>query len=40
MVHIVVPPGKKLIFRKWRDCPKTGKRYYAKTAFPIIVDDI
>lgn len=34
-----VPPGKKLIFRKWKTCEKTGKRIYAKTVFPILVDD-
>jgi hypothetical protein len=36
MVHI--PPGKKLIFRKWKYCKFTGRRIYAKTAFPMIVD--
>jgi hypothetical protein len=38
MTHTVIPPGKKLIFRKWRLCPMTGQRIYAKTAFPMIVD--
>jgi hypothetical protein len=33
-----VPAGKKLIFRKWRICKITGRRIYAKTAFPMIVD--
>lgn len=32
-----VPPGKKLIFRKSKKCPKTGKTIYAKTVFPIVV---
>lgn len=40
--RIVVPPGKKLIFRVWRTCPKTGRRLYAPAyglrAWPILVD--
>lgn len=39
-MSIEVPPGKKLIFRKWRTCPVTGKRIYAKTVFPMLVDDV
>lgn len=41
-VHEPLPPGKKMIFRPWRECPKTGKRIYAsaygKKAWPIIID--
>jgi len=41
--RIVVPPGKKLIFRPWRKCPKTGRVLYARQfglrAWPILVDD-
>jgi hypothetical protein len=36
-------PGKKLIFRPWRDDPRTGKRLYAAQfglkAWPIWVDE-
>lgn len=39
----LTPPGKKLVFRPWRDDPKTGKRLYAVhyglKAWPILVDD-
>jgi hypothetical protein len=38
MAYMTPPRGKKLIFRKWRLCPVTGQRIYAKTAFPMIVD--
>jgi hypothetical protein len=38
MANVPIPPGKKLIFRKWRTDPKTGKRIYAKTVFPMLVD--
>jgi hypothetical protein len=35
-----VPPGKKLIFRRWKVDPKTGRRIYPKRGvFPMIVDD-
>ena len=33
------PKGKKLIFRRWRTCPLTGKRIYAKTVFPMLIDE-
>lgn len=42
MGHIHVPPGKRLVFRKWITL-KDGTRLYAsqigKRAFPILIDD-
>jgi len=36
------PPGKKVIFRPWRICPKTGDKLWARAyglrAWPIYVD--
>lgn len=38
---IVVPEGMKLIFRRWRKCPKSGQwldaKHYGYRAWPILV---
>lgn len=38
-----VPPGKKLIFRTWRRCEKTGQILHASAfglrAWPILIDE-
>lgn len=42
MGHLPVPPGKRLVFRKWITLKDGTRRYashYGKRAFPILIDE-
>lgn len=41
--ELVAPPGKRYVFRPYKDDPRTGQRLWARQygikAWPILVDD-